>query len=166
MPGQNEDSQMSFMQRWMSSHYQDSRTILKKPLVIAEFGKSSKEPNYNINKRDSYIKSIYRNIYMEARNGGTVGGGLVWQVMAEGMSSYCDGYEIVLSQNPSTDSIISQQSHAMTTLSHLLRNGPQNVPVSHARGVEFDHVEGHHSSATHHHHHHHAHHAHNRKALP
>ncbi|XP_071710669.1 mannan endo-1,4-beta-mannosidase 5-like isoform X2 [Rutidosis leptorrhynchoides] len=169
MPGQNEDSQMAFMQRWMSSHYQDSRTILKKPLVIAEFGKSNKDPNYNINKRDSYIQAVYRNIYMEARNGGTVCGGLVWQVMADRMSSYCDGYEIVLSQSPSTDNIISQQSHAMTTLSHSLRIGPQNVPIS--RGVEFDHVDqGHHAwvkghDRRNHHHHRHAHHAHNRKAM-
>lgn len=43
-------------------------------------------------------------------------GGLVWQVMAEGMESYYDGYEIVLSQNPSTNSIITQQSNNMAAL--------------------------------------------------
>lgn len=154
---------MEFMQRWMSSHYEDSRNVLKKPLVVAEFGKSSKDPNYNINKRDSYINAVYRNIYMEARTGGTVAGGLVWQVMAEGMSSYCDGYEIILSENPSTDNIISQQSHAMSTLSHLLRVGPQNVHASHDREVEFDHVGG--PVSRHRHHHHHANHVHNPKGL-
>ncbi|KVI06707.1 Glycoside hydrolase, catalytic domain-containing protein, partial [Cynara cardunculus var. scolymus] len=131
LSGKTEDSQMAFMQRWMSSHYQDSRTVLKKPLVIAEFGKSNKDPGYNINKRDSYINAVYRNIYMMARSGGTVGGGLVWQLMAEGMDSYCDGYEIILPENPSIAGIISQQSHAMSTLSHLLRTEPQNMPVSH-----------------------------------
>ncbi|PWA70455.1 mannan endo-1,4-beta-mannosidase 1 [Artemisia annua] len=139
MSTQNDDSQMAFMQNWMSSHYQDSRTILKKPLIVAEFGKSSKDPNFNTIKRDSYLNAVYRNIYMEARSGGTVGGGLVWQLMADGMSSYGDGYEIVLSDNPSTDSIISQQSHAMSTLSHVLRLGPNNVPGSHPGEVEFDH---------------------------
>ncbi|KAL8230976.1 hypothetical protein R6Q57_000754 [Mikania cordata] len=128
--GQTDDSQMTFMQKWMSSHYEDSRTILKKPLVIAEFGKSCKDPGYNLNKRDLYMSSVYRNIYMEARGGGTVGGGLVWQLVADGMSSYGDGYEIILSENPTTDGIISQQSHAMTTLSHLLATGPKNMPVS------------------------------------
>ncbi|KAI3777357.1 hypothetical protein L1987_47157 [Smallanthus sonchifolius] len=121
LPREDEDSQMVFMRRWMWSHFKDSRTILKKPLVIAEFGKSSKDPNYNINKRDSYMKAVYRNIYMDARGGGAVGGGLVWQLQADGMGSYGDGYEIILSDSPSTDHIISQQSHAMTTLSHLLR---------------------------------------------
>ncbi|PWA45125.1 mannan endo-1,4-beta-mannosidase 1 [Artemisia annua] len=136
---QSEDSQMAFMQRWMSSHYQDSRTVLKKPLVIAEFGKSSKDSDYTISKRDSYLNAVYRNIYMEARSGGTVGGGLVWQLMADGLSSYGDGYEIILSETPSTDSIISQQSHAMSTLSHLLSLGPTNVPEILPREVEFDH---------------------------
>nr|XP_043616276.1 mannan endo-1,4-beta-mannosidase 5-like [Erigeron canadensis] len=173
LPGQSEDSQMGFMQKWMSSHYEDSRNVIKKPLVVAEFGKSSKDPEYSVNKRDSYMNSVYRNIYMEARTGGTVGGALVWQIMADGMSSYGDGYEIILADSPSTDSIISQQSHTMTTLSHVLKTGrPQHVP-----GVEFDDVEGrrhrhsstrHHRRGRHHRHHHrqHAHHAHNRKTLP
>ncbi|KAK9066790.1 hypothetical protein SSX86_014113 [Deinandra increscens subsp. villosa] len=131
---QNEDSQMAFMKRWMSSHYEDSRTILKKPLVIAEFGKSSKDPGYNVNKRDSYMNAVYRNIYTEAKTGGTVGGGLVWQLLADGMGSYGDGYEIILSENPSTDGIILQQSHAMGTLSAgLLGTGStQSVPVNHS----------------------------------
>lgn len=127
LSGQNEDSQMEFMQRWMWSHYEDSRVILKKPLVIAEFGKSSNDPEYNINKRDSYIDAVYRNIYMMANTGGTVGGGLVWQLMADGMGSFSDGYQIILSKSPSTSSIISEQSHSMRTLSHLLRIRSQNV---------------------------------------
>nr|GEU57525.1 mannan endo-1,4-beta-mannosidase 5-like [Tanacetum cinerariifolium]GEX33405.1 mannan endo-1,4-beta-mannosidase 5-like [Tanacetum cinerariifolium] len=173
MSTQDDDSQMAFMQKWMSSHYLDSRTILKKPLVVAEFGKSSKDLNFNTIKRDSYLNAVYRNIYMEARSGGTVGGGLVWQLMADGMSSYGDGYEIVLSDNPSTDSVISQQSHAMSTLSHVLKLGPNNVPGNNPHEVEFDHVGSRRSPVMHHRHHHHRHHAHHarnpkgfRKALP
>ncbi|WOG89934.1 hypothetical protein DCAR_0209175 [Daucus carota subsp. sativus] len=37
-------AQMAFMGRWMRSRHTDAKTILKKPLVIAEFGKSSKDP--------------------------------------------------------------------------------------------------------------------------
>lgn len=154
---------MAFMQRWMWSHYQDSKTILKKPLVIAEFGKSSKDPEYNINKRDSYLNAVYRNIYMMARTGGTVGGGLVWQLMADGMASYCDGYEITLSENPSTSNIISQQSQAMSMLSQLLRIASENVPSGKNHKLQLDHIKGRRSSKTNHHHHHHAH---NQKAMP
>ncbi|KAL8250735.1 hypothetical protein R6Q59_034428 [Mikania micrantha] len=139
LSGQNEDSQMTFMQKWMSSHYEDSKTVIKKPLVIAEFGMSSKDPGYSINKRDSYMVAVYRNIYTDARTGGTVCGCLVWQLVAAEMDSYRDGYEIVLSENPTTDGIISQQSRAMSTLSHSLKaTGPQNGPLYNAREIEFD----------------------------
>ncbi|KAK1433409.1 hypothetical protein QVD17_10319 [Tagetes erecta] len=152
LSGENEDSQMEFMQRWMSSHYEDSRSILKKPLVIAEFGKSNKDRDYNVSKRDSYMNAVYRNIYTEAKSGGAVGGGLVWQLMADGMGAYGDGYEIILSESPSTNGIVSQQSHAMTTLSRMLRNGPQNV-------------RGHSSSSSSVTNHRYLHRAHNRKVL-
>ncbi|KAK2975624.1 hypothetical protein RJ640_021069 [Escallonia rubra] len=125
---------MAFMHRWMSSHWEDSRRVLKKPLVIAEFGKSSRDPGYNLNARDSFMSTIYTSIYNYARSGATLGGGLVWQLMAEGMNSYYDGYEIVLSENPSTGGVISRQSHAMTALSHLF-SGPRSHPMSHAHGV-------------------------------
>ena len=97
----------------MWNHWEDARNILKKPLVIAEFGKRSKD---GLVERDLYIGSIYRDIYRYATSGGTMSGSLVWQVMAQGMDDYHDGYEIILSQSPSTAGIISRQSHAMNAL--------------------------------------------------
>ncbi|XP_016514219.2 mannan endo-1,4-beta-mannosidase 5-like [Nicotiana tabacum] len=122
LSGQNDNAQMAFMQRWITSHWQDSSTILKKPLVLAEFGKSSKDPGFNLNARDTYMSSVYRNIYNYAKSGGTMGGSLVWQLVAQGMENIDDGYSIILAQNPSTAGIISGQSHAMTTLAHLVNN--------------------------------------------
>ncbi|KAG8378549.1 hypothetical protein BUALT_Bualt08G0148500 [Buddleja alternifolia] len=119
LSGQDDDAQMAFMRRWMTSHWTDSRTLLKKPMVFSEFGKSSKDPGFSIMSRDSFINSIYSNIYGFARAGG-IGGGLVWQLLSEGMESYGDGYEIVLSENPSTSSVISQQSQQMTALEHKM----------------------------------------------
>ncbi|XP_068639289.1 mannan endo-1,4-beta-mannosidase 5-like [Aristolochia californica] len=120
LSGQSDESQLEFMQRWMMSHSTDSRTLIKKPLVFTEFGKSKKDPGFSINGRDHYLGAVYRNIYNAARSSGAVGGGLVWHLMAEGMESYYDGYEIILSQQPSTDGVIAQQSHQMSTLSHTL----------------------------------------------
>ena len=108
---------MAFVQRWLTSHWTDSKTILKKPLVFSEFGKSKKDPGYSESSRDIFLSTLYTNIYDLARNGG-IGGGLVWQIMAQGMDSYNDGYEIVLSQNPATANVISQQSKKMTALEH------------------------------------------------
>ncbi|KAI3883644.1 hypothetical protein MKX03_016326 [Papaver bracteatum] len=101
-------------------HWTDSRTILRKPLVFSEFGKSSKDPGYTLSARNVYMNAVYNSIYNFARRGGTIGGGLVWQIVAEGMESFYDGYEIVLSQNPSTAELISGQSHKMRALSHTL----------------------------------------------
>lgn len=92
---------------------------MKKPLVFAEFGKSNKDPGYSTCVRDSFLNTVYTSIYNFARPGGTIGGGLVWQILAEGMNLYYDGYEIISSQNPSTSSVIAQQSHKMTTLEHI-----------------------------------------------
>ncbi|KAL0456280.1 UNVERIFIED_CONTAM: Mannan endo-1,4-beta-mannosidase 2 [Sesamum latifolium] len=123
LSGKSDDEQMGFMERWMSNHLEDAKTILKKPLVIAEFGKSSKDPGFSLNERDVYMGNVYRDIYRFARRGGgTMSGSLVWQLMGEGMDGYHDGYQIILSQTPSTAGIMSRQSHAMNTLSHLFSN--------------------------------------------
>ncbi|KAH7519743.1 hypothetical protein FEM48_Zijuj08G0069600 [Ziziphus jujuba var. spinosa] len=119
LSGQHDNAQMAFMQRWLASHLTDSKMVLKKPLVFAEFGKSEKDPGYSQSARDAFLSEVYNSIYDFARNGG-IGGGLVWQILAEGMDSFDDGYEIVLSQNPLTASVIAQQSRKMTALEHTL----------------------------------------------
>ncbi|KAJ8526427.1 hypothetical protein K7X08_028904 [Anisodus acutangulus] len=112
LSGQNDDAQMAFMQRWITSHWDDSSRVLKKPLVLAEFGKSSKDPGYDLSARDTFMNSVHINVYSYAIYGETMGGSLVWQ---QGMENFDD---------PSTAGIISGQSHAMTTLAHLLNNDP------------------------------------------
>ncbi|KAK6925712.1 Glycoside hydrolase, family 5 [Dillenia turbinata] len=120
LAGQNEDAQMAFVQRWLTSHWTDSKTIVKKPMVFAEFGKSKKDPGYSTSGRDSFLSTIYDSIYNLARSGGSIGGGLVWQVMPEGLDSYYDGYEIILSKDLSTVSVMSQQSRRMAALAHSI----------------------------------------------
>ncbi|KAK6932083.1 Glycoside hydrolase, family 5 [Dillenia turbinata] len=120
LSGQSDHSQMHFMQRWMTSHWMDSRTILKKPLVFAEFGKSSKDAGYTVSARDTFMSTVYRSIHNFAKSGGGFGGGLLWQLMGEGMEAYHDGYEIVLSKTPSTSALILGQSKKMTLLAHVL----------------------------------------------
>ncbi|KAI9118682.1 hypothetical protein K1719_010127 [Acacia pycnantha] len=94
----------------MASQWNDSRTIIKKPLLITEFGKSKKDPGFNINVRYSFMNDVNSRIYDMARNGGTFASGLVWQLVDEDMDSFCEGYEIVLSQDNSKSSVISRQS--------------------------------------------------------
>lgn len=149
LAGSNEDAQISFLHDWISTHLEDANKILKKPVLFAEFGKSSKDPGFYEGQRDNVFRVVYEHIYASARWGGAGGGALFWQLMTEGMSSDGDGYEVVLSQNPSTASLISTQSHRLAELTHIFtmlnesakqrrghahrrdrwpRKGPKNLP--------------------------------------
>ncbi|XP_030551839.2 putative mannan endo-1,4-beta-mannosidase 9 [Rhodamnia argentea] len=116
MPNASEGEQAAFVDRWVQVHIQDSNTILKKPIILGEFGKSSKSPGYSLGKRDSYFGRLYDAIYTSASSGGSCAGGLFWQLFARGMDNFSDGYEVVLEQSPSTASIIAQQSRKMSSL--------------------------------------------------
>ncbi|KAF3321720.1 mannan endo-1,4-beta-mannosidase 5-like protein [Carex littledalei] len=179
LSGQNDGSQTEFVRRWMWSHWEDARTILRKPLIFAEFGKSKKDPGYSENERDVFINAVYTNIYSFARTGGgSMAGGLVWQVMAEGMDSYYDGYEIILPRDPSTTALINKQSHVMKVLAQTMRRpnmventGSEVGDASGDKSIRKPHfqarakTEGVHVHAHHHRHHHrrHGHHSYYRR---
>ncbi|KGN48849.1 mannan endo-1,4-beta-mannosidase 7 [Cucumis sativus] len=109
----NDQYQLSFLNNWISTHIQDAESILRKPILLTEFGKSWKVPGYSTNERDLLFNTVYSKIYASARRGGAAAGGLFWQLLTEGMDSFRDGYEIILSQNPSTANVITQQSRRL-----------------------------------------------------
>ncbi|KAF8008220.1 hypothetical protein BT93_K2022 [Corymbia citriodora subsp. variegata] len=116
LPNATEADQAAFVDKWVQAHIQDSNTILNKPIILGEFGKSSKSPGYSLEKRDSYFKRLYDAIYASASNQGSCAGGFFWQLFAQGMDSFSDGYEVILEQSPSTANIIAQQSRMMSSL--------------------------------------------------
>ncbi|KAK7259075.1 hypothetical protein RIF29_24671 [Crotalaria pallida] len=118
-PGSNEVAQSEFVDKWVQAHIQDTNNILGKPIVLAEFGKSSKSPGYSVEERNSYMRKLYDIIYSCASTSGTggpCGGALFWQLVDQGMDNFRDGYEIIFEECPSTTRIIDQQSHEMTSL--------------------------------------------------
>lgn len=121
LPGSSDEAQAEFVRRWIQSHMDDSRTIIGKPLLITEFGKSSRSPNFNVGSRDGYFDEIFGDVYKCAMSGGACGGALFWQVMGLGMESWSDGYEVVLENSPSTAEIVSRQSSRISSL-----NGNKN----------------------------------------
>ncbi|KAK4490420.1 hypothetical protein RD792_001097 [Penstemon davidsonii] len=114
--GASDEVQAEFVEKWIQSHINDSKLVLGKPLLVAEFGKSSRSAGYTIGARDKYLESIFNSVYNCARDGGPCGGALFWQVMAQGMENWSDGYEVVLEQNPSTAGVIDQQSRRISSL--------------------------------------------------
>lgn len=122
LAGSDENAQLSFLKKWIQIHSEDVETVLKKPVLFAEFGKSYKDPGYSTAQRDRFYNTAYNNIYSAVSSGKAGGGGLFWQLMAEGMDSYADGYDIVLSRNPSIAAIIFSQSHRMSVLNTTVLN--------------------------------------------
>ncbi|MBA0560764.1 hypothetical protein Golob_017642, partial [Gossypium lobatum] len=108
-----EQYQLSFLNNWLDAHIRDARIILRKPILLAEFGKSWKDPGFNTYQRDQLFNIVYNKIYWSAKTGGPASGGLFWQLLARGMESFRDGYEIILSERSSTANVIAQQSHKL-----------------------------------------------------
>ena len=109
----NEQNQLSFLNNWLDTHIQDAQFVLRKPLLLTEFGKSWKDPGYSTYQRDLLFNTVYYKIYSSAKRGGAAAGGLFWQLLTEGMDSFRDGYDVVLSESPSTANVIAQQSHSL-----------------------------------------------------
>ncbi|WOL16717.1 hypothetical protein Cni_G25505 [Canna indica] len=117
MSGLDDAAEMDFLESWIQSHVEDAGQVLRKPLLITEFGKlSSGLTAAQIEKRDSFYRRVYDAIYSAAEMGGACSGGLLWQVLDAGMDEFRDGYEIVFSECPSAASIISLQSQRISSL--------------------------------------------------
>lgn len=115
----NDQQQLAFLNTWLDTHIQDARNILKKPLLLTEFGKSWKDPGYSNSQRDTMFMTVYTKIYMSARTGGPTAGGLFWQLLTKGMDNYRDGYEVVLGESSSTTNVITVQSQRLHSLGKL-----------------------------------------------
>ncbi|WJX35957.1 Mannan endo-1,4-beta-mannosidase 7 [Trifolium repens] len=109
------EDQISFLHDWLNEHIQDAQNILHKPLLFAEFGISTKNLGNNNNStlRDQFFNTVYSAIYSSASGGGATVGGLFWQLLAEGMDSFRDDYEVILAQSSSTATLIAQESQKL-----------------------------------------------------
>ncbi|KAL6976529.1 mannan endo-1,4-beta-mannosidase [Sarracenia purpurea var. burkii] len=114
--GSDDQAQATFVDNWIQSHIRDSDSVLRKPLLLTEFGKSKKSAGYSGGATDKYYETIYTAVYRCAKSGGACGGELFWQLMASGMDNFRDGYEVVLDESPSTAAIISKQSRRLSAL--------------------------------------------------
>ncbi|KAL8038286.1 hypothetical protein ABFX02_11G096400 [Erythranthe guttata] len=119
VPGSNDEVQTEFVHKWIQTHIDDSKSVIGKPIMVTEFGKSSRSSGYNVQARDNYFSNIFNTVYSCARTGGPCGGALFWQVMAQGMGDWSDGYDVVLEQSPSTVGVISQQSREISSLNQI-----------------------------------------------
>ncbi|KAL9327802.1 hypothetical protein ACSQ67_002805 [Phaseolus vulgaris] len=106
----NDQYQLSFLNSWLSAHFMDAQYAIRKPVLVAEFGKSLKGSEY---ERDEVFNAVYYRIYASAKRGGAAGGALFWQLLTGGMESFQDGYGIMLGQSSSTADLIARQSRKL-----------------------------------------------------
>ncbi|RDY09349.1 Mannan endo-1,4-beta-mannosidase 7 [Mucuna pruriens] len=104
---------VSFLNKWLSAHFADAQYAIRKPILVAEFGKSFKGSGYEAYERDQVFNSVYYKIYASAKRGGAAGGAMFWQLLTEGMESFQDGYGIMLGQSSSTANLIARQSRKL-----------------------------------------------------
>ncbi|XP_058092028.1 mannan endo-1,4-beta-mannosidase 7 [Magnolia sinica] len=121
----NDQTQLSFLNKWLDTHIRDAQNVLRKPLLLTEFGKSRKDPGFTNYQRDLLFNTVYYKIYASARSGGAAAGGLFWQLLTPGMESFRDGYEIIMKENSSTARMIARESRKLYQLRRMyarLRN--------------------------------------------
>lgn len=85
LAGANERGQSDFVNKWVESHNEVSKTVLKKPILVTESGKSSRSSGYSVGARDAHLGNMCDAVYKCARAGGPCGDAVFWQVMAQGM---------------------------------------------------------------------------------
>ncbi|XP_044491325.1 mannan endo-1,4-beta-mannosidase 4-like isoform X2 [Mangifera indica] len=118
-PNSTDGAQQAFVDRWIQAHTEDCNSVLKKPLIITEFGKSDRLPGYSIEKRNNYLGHVYNAIFISAKAGGSFLGGIFWQLMTQGMENYADGYQVILEESPTTAKVIAEQSRKLHSLSPM-----------------------------------------------
>lgn len=109
----DEISRLEFLRKWLEGHIKDAQNILRKPLIVGEFGKPTNTPGYTQAQRDAVFSATFDTIYASAQKGGPAGGALFWHLISDGMSNFADPLSIVLSVNSSTVYIISEESRKL-----------------------------------------------------
>ncbi|CAL9220340.1 unnamed protein product [Arabidopsis halleri] len=112
-PNLDEKSRLDFLIKWLECHIEDAQNILRKPLILGEFGKPTTTPGYTQAQRDAVFIATFDTIYKSAQKGGPGAGALFWQVISDGMTNLKDPLYIVLSENSTTVNIISEKSRKL-----------------------------------------------------
>ncbi|XP_068664810.1 mannan endo-1,4-beta-mannosidase 2-like [Aristolochia californica] len=110
------DDKLKFVTKWVQSHIKDGDEVLKKPVLLTEFGLSNKNKNFKPSHIDEAYKIVFDIIYESARRQRSGAGALAWQFMVEGMEEYSDDFGIVPWEREETFKLITQQSCRLAAL--------------------------------------------------
>ncbi|GAA0155367.1 hypothetical protein Leryth_005976 [Lithospermum erythrorhizon] len=117
---QDFEDKLKFVTKWMLSHIEDGDRELQKPVMFTEFGLSSENKDFDLDKRDRFFKVILDVILKCAKRKRSGAGSFVWQFLVEGMEEYNDDFGIVPWQRPSTYKLLTAQSCRLVILQGML----------------------------------------------
>ncbi|XP_039121681.1 mannan endo-1,4-beta-mannosidase 2-like [Dioscorea cayenensis subsp. rotundata] len=112
------DNQLRYIFKWVNSHIEDGEKILKKPVLLTEFGLSCNSKDFHNTQRDKLYKTIFDIVYKSAQENGAGAGALVWQLMVKGMDTYVDDYGFIPRKRSSLFKLLKEQSCRMAVLHH------------------------------------------------
>lgn len=107
---QDFEDKLKFIGKWMQSHIEDGDNVLKKPVVVTEFGLSNEIKNFEPSKRDKFNKVILDIIYKSAKKNRSGAGSFIWQFFVEGMEEFNDEFGMVPWERPDTFQLFTEQS--------------------------------------------------------
>ncbi|XP_074577803.1 mannan endo-1,4-beta-mannosidase 1-like [Curcuma longa] len=131
----DDQSQQAFLNKWLDVHIRDASSVLRKPLLITEFGKSQKDPGFSVDQKDALFRTVYSKVYWSARTGGAAAGGLFWQLLTEGIDSYGDGYQVIMGEASSTARLITAQSRQLRNLGKVYARQRNIARLKRAKAV-------------------------------
>lgn len=107
---QDFEDKLKFIGKWMQSHIEDGDGVLKKPVVVTEFGLSNEIKKFEPWKRDKFNKVILDIIYKSAKKNRSGAGSFIWQFFVEGMEEFNDEFGMVPWERPETFQLFTEQS--------------------------------------------------------
>ncbi|KAH7653246.1 Mannan endo-1,4-beta-mannosidase protein [Dioscorea alata] len=123
IPRADEATQLNFVTDWIHSHTQAADEVLRKPLLVTEFGKTSPSAGCNGVDKVAFYRTAYNVIYKLIMARSACAGGLFWQLLLPGMENLSDGYEIVLSNCSCIANIISRYCRLISSFNRLSLGG-------------------------------------------
>ncbi|KAH7682392.1 Mannan endo-1,4-beta-mannosidase protein [Dioscorea alata] len=116
IPHADDKTQLKFVTDWIHSHSKVADEVLRKPLLVTEFGKISRFAGCNGVDKVTFYRTAYNVLYKLVRARSACAGGLFWQLLLPGMDNLSDGYEIILSECSYIANIISQHSRLISSI--------------------------------------------------
>ncbi len=121
-PINNPDIAVAKATQYVQNHLDDATNVLKKPLMMDEFGIPRDNFGVGINSGPNAMRQrFYHDVYYtmcesSARSGGTFGGTAIWIILDDPTASYDDGNGVFLPSDVQLDTTLTDHARLLASL--------------------------------------------------